>query len=88
MHGNVSFDMLAQTLERLGIVVEIRDLADDDINIKSGLCEIGGRKTLIIDERLDENARTTAALAALRTQNMDNAYIPPAIRELLDKNEF
>lgn len=84
MPNNVTFDMLALTLERCGVFTEIRDLTDDDVNIKSGLCEIGGRKMLIVDERLSENGRVAAALEALRTQNTDGIFVPPAVRELLN----
>ena len=84
MPKNVTFEMLVLTLERCGVNVEIRDLADDDVNIKSGLCEIGGRRTLIVDERLGENGRVAAAMEALRSQNLDGIFVPPAVRELLN----
>jgi hypothetical protein len=87
MSAEVTFEMLAQTLERCGVSVELRDLADDDINIHSGLCEIGGRKTLIIDERLGESGRVAVALEAVRSQNLDGIFVPPAIREALN-DEF
>jgi len=84
MSGEVTFEMLTRALERCGVAVELRDLADDDVNIKSGLCEIGGRKTLIIDERLGEGGRTAAALEALKSQNTDGIFVPPAVRKLLN----
>ena len=87
MSGDISFQMLVQTLERCGIFAEIRDLSDDDLNIKSGLCEIGGRKILIVDERLGEEGRIKTAVSALRAQNLDGLYMPPAIRELIENDE-
>ncbi len=84
MAGEVTFEMLTRALERCGVAVEVRDLADDDINVKSGLCEIGGRKTLIIDERLGEGGRAAAALEALKSQNTEGMFVPPAVRKLLN----
>jgi hypothetical protein len=87
MGGEVTFETVIQTLERCGVSTEIRNLDDEDINIHSGLCEVGGRKMLIIDERLREDGRVAAALEALRTLNLDGIFVPPAIREMLS-DEF
>jgi hypothetical protein len=84
MSDGMTFETVAQTLERCGVTVELRDLADDDISIKSGLCEIDGRKTLIVDERLGEKERVAEALKALASQDLAGIFVPPAIRNLLN----
>lgn len=87
METGILYEQMLETLAKTGIEVELRDLADDDITIKSGLCEIGGRKTLIIDERLDTRARLAVAADALRTVDLEGVYVPPAVREFLGLNE-
>jgi hypothetical protein len=84
MDEGVALETILLALERCGVSTEIRNLADDDIRIESGICEMGGRKILIIDERLNERGRVSAALSALKGQNLDGIFVPPAIRELLN----
>ncbi|MBI3794587.1 MAG: hypothetical protein HY280_07640 [Nitrospinae bacterium] len=83
MEGGVTFEILAHTLERCGVLVELRNLDDEDIIIKGGLCEMGGKKYLIVDERLGDDGRIQTALDALKTLNLEEVFVPPAIREML-----
>lgn len=86
MEHGVTGEQLAETLERYGITLEYRDLSDDDIAIQSGLCDMGGKKTLIIDTRLGQRARIGVMAEALKTLDLEGIYLPPAIRALLEGN--
>ncbi len=84
MERGVDPEQLAEILRRCGIALELRDLSDDDINIHSGLCDMGGKKTLIIDTRLPADTQAGVMLETLKTLDLENIYLPPAVRELLE----
>ncbi|MBI5638464.1 MAG: hypothetical protein HZA03_10885 [Nitrospinae bacterium] len=78
---------LEETLAHCGIEIELRNLADDEHNIRSGLCEVEGRRMLILDKRL--SPRTQAAIMAdtLKDEDLENIYVSPAVRQYLGMEE-
>lgn len=83
MDQETLYSMLEETLARCGVAIELRDLSDDEVNIKSGLCEVEGRKKLIIHRRLSLSARVAVMADALKRQALDGVYLPPALRDHL-----
>jgi len=78
---------LQTVLEKLGVSFELQNLDDDEINIKGGFCEVKKRRRMILDKRTTRNDRIKRILEFLRQENLENIFIPPRIRELIERNE-
>ncbi len=84
MNREQLFEQLISALEKCGIIVEFRNLGDSEINIKSGLCEAGSRRMLIMDKRLPLQQKIELSLKTLESENIDDIFVPPAIREMIE----
>ncbi len=80
-------ERLNDALDKCGISMEVRKLDDEEVNIESGLCEVEGRRVLIVDKRLGIEGRINVILKTLKTLNLEGVYIQPALRELIDSVE-
>ncbi len=74
---------LEEALARCGIEIERRNLADEELTIKSGLIEMEGRRVLIIDKRLPPNAQMEVMARTLKDEPLENVYLSPALRRHL-----
>ncbi len=84
MDRDLLFHRLLDVLEKCGIRCELRDLADDELIIGSGLCEVESQKVLIVDKRLNLDRRIGVILKTLKSENTDDIFIPPAVRDLVE----
>ncbi len=87
MDRELLLEGLQESLDKCGISLEVRKLDDEEVNIKSGLCEVEGRHVLIVDKRLGIEGRINVILKALKSLNLEGVYIQPALRELIDSVE-
>lgn len=78
---------LEETLAHCGIEMELRNLADDEHNIHSGLCEVEGRRVLILDKRLSPRVQAGIMADTLKDENLENIYVSPAVRQYLGLEE-
>ncbi len=78
---------LEETLAHCGIEIERRNLADDEHNIRSGLCEVEGRRVLILDKRLPPKTEAVIMADTLRDENLETIYVSPAVRQYLGMEE-
>jgi len=78
---------LKSVVERCGISYELHDLSDNELNIKSGLCEVDSRRKLILDNRLPETGKIKIIVETLKSENLDSIFIPPAVREIIEPCE-
>ncbi len=76
-------DALEETLNHCGIEIELRNLADDEHNIRSGLCEMEGRRVLILDKRLPPSIQAGIMADTLRDEDLEHIYVSPAVRQYL-----
>lgn len=78
---------LEETLAHCGIEMELRNLADDEHNIRSGLCEVEGRRVLILDKRLPPQIQAAIMADTLKDEDLENIYVSPAVRQYLGMEE-
>ena len=75
-------DMVVELLKELGIEVRREHLSGEC----GGLCRMRGRQVLFVDEDADPASRLEHCLEALATlQGTDAIFLPPEIRERLDR---
>ncbi|VAX22785.1 hypothetical protein MNBD_NITROSPINAE04-77 [hydrothermal vent metagenome] len=73
-----------EAARKAGIDLRYENLADDEINIGSGLCRIHSQPSLIIDKRLDPKRKLFIIAKELSKIDTDSIYLPPLIRELIE----
>lgn len=91
MEPEILLEELKSILGKLGIELEEKNLDDEELTIKSGYCEVtsqtDGKKTgkLIIDSRYPTSDRVGVMLGYLKTANLDELYITPAVRDIIER---
>ena len=87
MDQDTIIDQLDELAEGFGIQIRYEPIKQDEdlVKIVGGLCLLRGDYVLIIDSKaaMRDNIRTFAE--ALRHFDLDQIYIKPVLRELLDK---
>lgn len=78
---------LKTVVERCGISCELHDLSDNELNIRSGLCEVDSGRKLILDSRLSETGKIKIIIETLKSENLDSIFIPPAVRGVIEPCE-
>jgi hypothetical protein len=75
---------LTDLARRLGVVVSVRDLSDDDFSSPGGLCRVGQDWRMILHRRLSIDERNQALAAALGRFDLETVYIVPRLRGFIE----
>jgi hypothetical protein len=78
-HQRELFKLLYETALHAGI-----DIVEDKINRKGGVCRFDDRVMVIYDTHAPYGERNRLILRGFCLINLDEVYIPPKVRELLD----
>lgn len=78
---------LEEALAHCGIELDIRNLEDDEHTFRSGLCEVEGRRVLILDKRLPLKIQAAIMADTLKDEDLENIYVSPAVRRYLGMDE-
>ena len=71
---------LEELADKLGIEVRWDTLAGP-----GGLCELRGKRILMVDRTLDDLTKIDVMAAALCDEPVEDLYILPEVREILEK---
>lgn len=87
MDEHAIIDQLEELAEGFGIQIRYEAIKQDEelINIAGGLCLLRGEYVLIIDSMATVRDKIRALAEAVNHFDLDQIYIRPALRELLDK---
>jgi hypothetical protein len=83
MNPNQLYQDLKELAEKLDISVLEHNLRKSGIKVKSGLCEVKGKKLFIMDKHNSINEKTEILLSCIRKMPHEDIYIIPYLRELL-----
>ena len=75
---------LLRLAAQLEVKVRIERLGDEENPVESGLAWVDGEAILFIDSRLPDIHKVEVAAKELAVFDLDELYIKPAIRELLE----
>lgn len=75
---------LIEVAEKTGIRVIEQNLRATGVNAQSGLCRVKGESVFIMDKKLTVNEKIQALSACLKQMPLEDIYIMPAVRDLLD----
>lgn len=87
MNEDTTLDQLEELAEKLGIKIRYEPIKQEEdlIRIRGGLCLLKGEYVLIIDSRGTTQDKIRTLAEAVKHFDIDQVYIRPALRELLDK---
>ncbi len=77
-------EQLENVLGQLGVSIRYENLGDLDVPAKGGFCRINGEPFCIVDRGVTTQERIALLKACIGKMNLENIYIKPAIRNLLD----
>ena len=87
MDEETVIDHLEELAERFGIQIRYEAIKQDEdsINVVGGLCLLKGEYVLIINSKATVKDRIKTLAMAVKHFELDQIYIPPVLRELLDR---
>lgn len=87
MKPEMIYKELRMVAERLGVEVTERNLKGASPPVKSGICKTGGRYIVIIDKAEPFAGRIDLLASCLNRMDIDNVYLIPAIRSLIESRK-
>lgn len=87
MNEDTLIDHLEELAEGFGIQIRYEPIKQDEdsTNVVGGLCLLKGEYVLIINSKATVKARINALAVAVKHFDLDQVYIRPVLRELLDR---
>ena len=87
MDENTTIDQLENLAERLRIQIRYESMKQDEDSLKvvGGLCLLRGKYVFIMNSNAMLKDRINAFVMALKHFDLDQIYIRPALRNLLDQ---
>jgi hypothetical protein len=82
---HIALDQLEALAYSLGIEVRYEKIPQDDVSISGGLYRLKGKNVIVIDSRAKAKDRIRTLVQALKPFDLNDVYIRPAVRELLER---
>ena len=79
------YQELIDLAERMQITVSEQNLKVSGIKVRSGLCTVKGQKLFVMDKHKSVHKKIELLAAELAIIPLEDMYIIPAVRELLEK---
>ena len=76
---------LEETASKAGVTLRYERLAQGPVRSTSGSCRVRDERLIIIDSRLGPSERVDALSEELARFDLDEIFIPPAVRDILEK---
>ena len=86
MDNRTLLNQLEELAGKLGIEIRYGNIPGEDSHHTGGLCRVRGKYMLIIHSRLTVEEKIGVIVKSLKGFEMDNVYLIPVLRELLDKS--
>ena len=86
MDDYIVIEQLEELAKGFGVQFRYEPISfeDEAINVVGGLCKLRGKPLLIINSKATEKDKIKIFVQALRRFDLEQIYIKPAIRALLD----
>ena len=87
MDENTIIDRFEELIKSFGIQIRCEAIKQDEdlVNVVGGLCLLRGEYILIINSKATTMDRIKTLATALKHFDLDQIYLRPVLRELLDK---
>ena len=87
LDDGVLINQLEELAGKLGIEIRYGNIPGEESHRTGGLCRVKGQYILIIHSRLTVKEKIVVITKTLKGFEMDDLYVIPVIRELLDKSK-
>ncbi len=81
------YQHLVDLAEKLDIDVSEQNFKISGFPVTSGICKVKGKFRIILDKHKSKNDKIDILLESLKTFPLDNVFIVPAIRDLLNGSD-
>jgi len=87
MDENTIIEQLEELIKSFGIQIRCEAIKQDEdlVNVVGGLCLLRGEYVLIINSKATTMDRIKTLATALKHFDLDQIYLRPVLRELLDR---
>lgn len=85
MEDETLYQLLVELMEKLSIKVVRKNLQDEEFKISGGFCKIRGENVMILDTRVPLREQVELLARELASQNLEDVFVPPVLRELMEK---
>jgi N-dimethylarginine dimethylaminohydrolase len=87
MDENIIIEQLEELIKSFGIEIRCEAIKQDEdlVNVVGGLCLLRGEYVLIINSKATTMDRIKTLAMVLKHFNLDQIYLRPVLRELLDR---
>ena len=86
-HNESLLNSFVELAEKLSVRVIFKNLKDDEFVVRSGMCSVKGDTFIIIDSRAALEEKIETLCRELKKFNLDNIFISPALRDILEKQD-
>lgn len=87
MNPEQLYQHLKELSEKLGILVQEQSFKQVNLPIKSGYCRVKGQDIFIMDKNIPLAKKNSTLAKFLSAQPHENIFIPPAVREVLQRKK-
>ena len=77
---------MEEACRKLGVEIRYEDFSSDEIRPVSGRCRLLGDDLILVDRGLSAAKRIRVLRGAMEGLNVEEIYLPPAVREILESN--
>lgn len=85
MDDHATLSQLEGLAYTLGIQIRYEKIMEDELSRAGGLCRVKGEWVIIINSRATINEKIHTLTKSLKNFDLNNIYMRPALRELLEK---
>ncbi|MEN6318391.1 MAG: hypothetical protein ABFD82_06505 [Syntrophaceae bacterium] len=85
MDDHTALSQLEGLAYQLGIHVRYEKIGEEDVKSAGGLCLVKGTHVIIINSKATTKDKIQTLAKALRNFDLNDVYIRPALRDLLEK---
>ena len=86
VNDDLLLSQLEEVADRLGITIRYETLTLEESSSPGGLCRIEGEYVLILDPQAPVREKVQVLIKALKGFPIDDIYVKPAIRDLIEES--
>lgn len=87
MDDHTALSQLEGLADKLGIQIRYDKIVEEELTSTGGLCRLKGECFIIVNSKATTKDKIRALVKALKNFDLDDVYIRPALRELLERFE-
>jgi len=87
LNEEILLGQLEELAEKLGVAVRRENISMEESSSTGGLCRVRDKYVIIVHSRAAAKDKIQVMIEALRHFDLEDIYLKPAIRKILEGNE-